>query len=173
MCTLIGKRTSRKLVIIGNTPCCLAVEQIEVINPKYSRDNGWEEILVDDIVGDLPEWTHWTHYQPNRRLPADLPLTTSEGQQIVWIDMDEDVRRHVPEDPIGSISHKGHTLHFRDWERVHVLHSYVCDTLRKPGSYPGNELYLRMIPAVFLGKSARKKVAIKLKKLLESRGSCS
>lgn len=169
MCTLIGKRAEKKLAIIVNTPCCLCVEAIQDINPKFSRENGWEEIYIDEIRGDLPDWTHWIHYQPNGKLPDNLPLTTSDGRQLVWVDLEADVRMHFPRRPIGSLTHKGAVIHFHDWEHVRVLRSYVNDSLRKLSKYPRFENYLRMIPTEFLRKSARQLVLRNLDSLLKSK----
>jgi hypothetical protein len=167
MCTLVGKLTHSKLIVIGGTPCCLQVEEIQAINPKISRDNGWEEIHVDEIVADLPAWTHWTFYKEKGHLPANLPQTTPDGRRLVWIDLEEDVRMHFPEEPVAQFTYRGATIHFRDWDRVKVLRSFVADTLRRISRYPGHERFLRMIPSAFLGQTDRSKVVKKLDRLLK------
>lgn len=171
MCTLVGKHTPGKLVVIANTPCCIAVEEIEALNPKYSRANGWTEIAIDEIAGDLPGWTHWTLYKSNGRLPPGLPLTTDDGRRLVWIDLDEDVCRHFPDDPVAALTYRGTTIHFRTREHLTTLRDFVQEKLRNPAAYEGFERYLQMIPTRFLRATDRTKVVKQLDKLLENLSS--
>ena len=173
MCTRIGKKTSTTFTILGGTPCCMDVEEIEAINPKINRKNGWEEFSMDELGGKYPDWVDSIWYNPNSKIPEGLRPETIDGQKIVWIDMDEDVRMHLPKDPVAELTLGIITIHFRDWERVEVLRDFVSDKLRKKECYPNHVHFLRMIPTVFLLKKNRYKVIKNLEKLLDEKGVTS
>ena len=143
------------------------MEEIQEINPKYSRLNGCEEIPIDEIIADLPEWTHCTYYKENGHLPSNLPLSTEDGRRLVWLDLEEDVRMHFPSDPVATLSYRSVVIHFRSWDHLKTLRASIEDKLRNVNSYPGYERYLQMIPTRFLRARDRSKVIKLLDRLLE------
>lgn len=171
MCTLVGKKTSSKVVVIVNTPCCLFVEDLEAINPKISRKNGWEEIAAGAGTGvDLPEWARLTFYKENGNLPKEVLTTRPDGKRLVRLELEEAVQLRYPVKPVATFTYRGRTLHFWDWNRVRALLSYVSDNLRKVSNYPEQERFLKMVPTTFLRAPDRPKVIKKLRKLLEENG---
>ena len=173
MCTRIGKRTSTTFTILGGTPCCMDVEEIEAINPKISRKNGWEEFSMEELDGEYPGWIENIQHSQNGKIPKGPHPKTTGGQKIIWIDMAKGVRMHYPKDPVAEITLGKISIHFRDWWRVEVLRAFVSDKLRKKESHPNYVHFLRMIPTVFLLKKNRDKVIKKLEKLLEEKNAIS
>ncbi len=162
MCTFIGKVTARRIVLIQGTPCCLRVEDIQAINPKISRANGWEELPIDVGGWNWPEWTHWTLHKKDGRLPHNLPRTRDDGRKVAWLDLSEDIQRHIPSHPVAALTYRRRTIHFWNWDTLRVLRAYVADSQRKPQKYPGYERYLSVVPKEFLRAHDRPKVLKKL-----------
>ncbi len=147
------------------------VEEIELINPKISRKNGWNEFSRDNLGGCFPDWVDSVLHSKNCKIPEGIHPETSDGKKIVWIDMDADVRMHFPKEPVAELAVGKITIHFRDWERVEVLKAFVADSIRKKEHYPKHIHFLRMIPTVFLLKKNRAAVIKKLDKLIEGKNS--
>lgn len=172
MCTLVGKETDDHIIILNGFGCCKSVEDIEEIHPKISRENGWEEIFVGElhVTHMLPQWAGWLTSEEKSRLPEELSKKAEGFKAVIYYSFDEDLPTAKPIDALGEIEHKGKVIYFSDLGQIKAFKEYIESINRNPKDFKPYQKFLSAIPKAFIGKSDRKAVSKKAKKLIDMYG---
>ena len=171
MCTAIAKETSSRLVVLSGIPCCLSVEEVAAAIPKVTRENGWSEIFVGDLLPGIPQWASWLPSGEQHKVLAEQPPRV-RGKRIFWYDVSEQYKaKYGMLHAIAELSFRGETVHFYEKQQVIRLAEYVHALQRNDERQLGDDAsILHRVPQQFLRKSNRKTVYAKLCKILDELG---